>query len=209
VLCACYDLTTLLASLRLNARPPPAFPIASALFIAALSTNHHTHTVAHASQITNATRRMTLGMRIDAALASIDSLSSTTLYALVVGATIVIALGLLGSAKEGEMNVPPTRGGSSSSSSSSSSNAANSITTNEPKWHIFRYMNMVILVLFLASIVEFYWNDSLYVFLLGWSVFLCYFFGFFGVTFVHDMYVASYECWLCASLLRIGMPSLT
>ena len=51
-------------------------------------------------------------------------------------------------------------------------------------------MNMLILVLFLASIVEFYWNDSLYVFLLGWSVFLCYFFGFFGVTFVHDMYVA-------------------
>jgi hypothetical protein len=155
---------------------------------------------------------MTLGMRIDAALASIDSLSSTTLYALVVGATIVIALGLLGSAKEGEMNVPPTRGGgggSSNAAHSITSASGSSCSTNEPKWHIFRYMNMVILVLFLASIVEFYWNDSLYVFLLGWSVFLCYFFGFFGVTFVHDMYVASYERLLGASLLRIGMPSLT
>ena len=134
---------------------------------------------------------MTLGMRIDAMINSIDSLSSTTLYALVVGATIMIALGLLGSAKEGEMNVPnpapstTRRGGSANENGSANSSNNN----NEPKWHIFRYMNMLILVLFLASIVEFYWNDSLYVFLLGWSVFLCYFFGFFGVTFVHDMYV--------------------
>jgi hypothetical protein len=140
---------------------------------------------------------MTVGMRIDAMISSIDSLSSTTLYALVVGATIMIALGLLGSAKEGEMHVPipaPSRsnGGSGSGNdptANSSSSSSSSSSSNEPKWHIFRYMNMLILVLFLASIVEFYWNDSLYVFLLGWSVFLCYFFGFFGVTFVHDMYV--------------------
>jgi hypothetical protein len=151
---------------------------------------------------------MTIGMHIDRLIASIDSLSSTTLYALIVGATIFVSLGLLGSAKEGEITVADMiqqqpRGGNAtagdclvenSEGMSPSSLASRQLRFSgsavpEPKWQVFRYMNIVILILFIASVVEFYWNDSLYVFLLGWSVFLCYFFGFFGVTFVHDMYV--------------------
>jgi hypothetical protein len=149
---------------------------------------------------------MTLGMHIDRLIASIDSLSSTTLYALIVGGTIFVSLGLLGSAKEGEITVadmihqqPPGNAngnhqgaenncGTSPSNSALSRQPRNGSAVPEPKWQFFRYMNIVILVLFVASVVEFYWNDSLYMFLLGWSVFLCYFFGFFGVTFVHDMY---------------------
>lgn len=131
---------------------------------------------------------MTVGMQIDNLIASIDSLSSTTLYALVVGATILVSLSLLGSAKEGEINVNILASTAPHPRASRLRTASGS-NVPEPRWHIFRYMNMLILVLFIASIVEFYWNDSLWVFLLGWSVFLCYFFGFFGVTFVHDMYV--------------------
>jgi hydroxymethylglutaryl-CoA reductase (NADPH) len=66
----------------------------------------------------------------------------------------------------------------------------------EPRWHIFSWVNLLAVVIFAWSVADFsihastYWNDSdsnvLFYFLLGWSSLLCYFFSFFGVTFVHD-----------------------
>ncbi len=54
---------------------------------------------------------------------------------------------------------------------------------------------MLVVVAFACSVAEFslnataYWSDSnvLCKFLIAWSLLLCYFFGFFGVMFVHDL----------------------
>ena len=155
----------------------------------------------------------------DAATNAIDALPSPALYALVVGATIGVSLALLGSAKDvGGVEERDDEGGNagvgnegtaSSASAPPTTAAAAAATKNnvpEPRWHWFRYMNGLILVAFLSSIVlEFrkttdqhpssdvnhHTNDSSnassswWVFLLGWSTFMCYFFGFFGITFVH------------------------
>ena len=71
-------------------------------------------------------------------------------------------------------------------SSSSTSNSP------EPKWHILKITNYVAATGFLLSVLQFasdastYLNDStsLLQFLVVWSVFLCYFFGFFGISFI-------------------------
>lgn len=65
----------------------------------------------------------------------------------------------------------------------------------EPRWHIFRYVNYMIVAAFVASVLEFSRNAATYTnetyvllrFLLAWSACVCYFFGFFGVSFVHDI----------------------
>jgi hypothetical protein len=143
----------------------------------------------------------TLGMQIDAILDEIDSLSSTQLYAIIVAVTVVISFVLLGThnAPDEVVLTAPTVGSSSSSSSSSSPSKGKSASSSgpEPRWHIFRWINWLAIIAFAVSVVEFGWNADRYLhsadgtvlfqFLVGWSVFLGYFFGFFGVSFVHDI----------------------
>jgi len=62
----------------------------------------------------------------------------------------------------------------------------------EPRWHILRITNYVVATGFTLSVLQFasnastYLNDStsLLQFLMVWSLFLCYFFGFFGISFI-------------------------
>jgi len=62
----------------------------------------------------------------------------------------------------------------------------------EPKWHVLKILNFAAVISFVTSILYFasdlptYLNDSstLLKFMAGWSVFLCYFIGFFGISFV-------------------------
>ncbi len=62
----------------------------------------------------------------------------------------------------------------------------------EPKWHVLKIMNFAAVGSFISSILYFasdlptYLNDSstLLKFIAAWSVFLCYFIGFFGISFV-------------------------
>jgi len=62
----------------------------------------------------------------------------------------------------------------------------------QPKWHILKGLNIAAMVGFIVSLAKFvanastYLNDStsLFRFLVLWSIFLCYFFGFFGISFV-------------------------
>lgn len=67
----------------------------------------------------------------------------------------------------------------------------------EPRWYIFRLVNFVavgvlgwILADYGVNATE-HWHEndstSLFKFLVAWSLLMCYFFGFFGVTFVHDL----------------------
>jgi hydroxymethylglutaryl-CoA reductase (NADPH) len=114
------------------------------------------------------------------------SLNSTQLYVLIVMATMMVSLHVLGL-------TPPVNVDASSSSSTSVSAATSArkrppSALPEPKWHIFKYINYVCVVAFLYSIF-YHANDhsssnSTILFLMAWSLFLCYFFGFFGVSFV-------------------------
>lgn len=140
--------------------------------------------------------RMTIGMKVDAVIEQLEDLSSTQLYALIVTATVIIAFYLLGSAQPTDISsVTAELEDATSKSVGSSSKIVKPTAGPEPRWHIFRWVNYVIVATFLCSLVY----ASLYFetvtgnttqvlqILTFWSIFLCYFFGFFGVSFVHDM----------------------
>jgi hypothetical protein len=163
----------------------------------------------------------TLGMQLDAALAQLDSLSSTQLYILIVFVTVLISSVLLGNAQPTELvvvdNAQQHRTRTSDRHSptkkmmtkSSSSDAASALP--EPRWYLFRIVNYAMMAAFALSVVAFSLQfagvsvfsslignsggsggvvpmgpSTMLRFLVGWSVFLIYFFGFFGVSFVHN-----------------------
>lgn len=136
----------------------------------------------------------TLGMRLDAFLSkmdstmvSIDNLSSTQLYGLIVFVTAVISFSILGFGQDDDELQAPLK-----SSSSPQKTFTKTSTGKEPKWFVLKYLNYIAVGLFITSIGMFGLNaqailkdsTTLLQFLMGWSVFLCYFLGFFGISFV-------------------------
>lgn len=118
----------------------------------------------------------------------IDGLSSTQLYTAIVGATVALCVVLLG--PDGNDNLPqPTTSTSTSTVMRQSLNSK-----QQPKWYLFKYINVGVFLMFIASVAIFLWDASTYIhngdrmtqFLVAWSLFLCYFFGFFGVFFIHQ-----------------------
>jgi hydroxymethylglutaryl-CoA reductase (NADPH) len=77
-----------------------------------------------------------------------------------------------------------------------SSNASlKSASYPQPQWQYFHYFNCAIVGAFGWSVATFCWNATAFYadstmllqFMIGWCICLCYFFGFFGVSFVHDI----------------------
>ena len=135
---------------------------------------------------------LTLGMQLDASLAQLDSLSSPQLYTLIVLVTVLIATLLLGNAQPlDENNAAVLMKTAAATSSTSSSNKSKG---REPRWYIFRLFNYAIMFAFGASVVQFLLHADLYAkdqtllarVLAAWCLCLIYFFGFFGVSIVHD-----------------------
>jgi len=122
----------------------------------------------------------------------IDELSSTQLYTAIVGATAAFCVVLLGPAAGASGNLPASTMMASASNRSTTTHK----TSNEeqPKWYLFKYINVGVFCMFVSSVAIFLWDASTYIhngdhmtqFLVGWSLFLCYFFGFFGVFFIHQ-----------------------
>ena len=157
---------------------------------------------------------MTLGMQLDAAIAQLDSLSSPQLYSLIVLVTVLVATLLLGNAQPLEekmsalktstattaaTNTTSTTKTSNSTSAADSKTGATTTTKGttttmgpEPRWYIFRLFNYAVLLAFGASVVEFVLHAAdkdrtqLVRVLVAWCMCLIYFFGFFGVSIVHD-----------------------
>jgi hypothetical protein len=126
----------------------------------------------------------TIGMRLDAFLSGLDSLPSTHLYALIVAVTVVISFSLLGSGGvQEEVCATPI---------SLPMQKKEPPSGPQPKWFVLKWLNYFTVAAFLASVAHFTWNAQAYLqdsgyllrFLIGWSLFLCYFFGFFGISFV-------------------------
>jgi hypothetical protein len=113
----------------------------------------------------------------------IDHLSTTQLYTAIVAATVGLCIVLLGPG--GDQNLPRMRSPRSATTPSAK---------QQPKWYLFKYINVGVFSIFIMSVAVFLWNASTYIhngdrmtqFLVGWSLCLCYFFGFFGVFFIHQ-----------------------
>ena len=156
---------------------------------------HNTATIM-TTPFSSAPTTTTIGMRLDKVLSALDSLSSTQLYALIVGLTVIVCWGVLAMSHQPE--IPELVSTTAAAVGSSSSSTPRKRREGpEPRWHFIRWANIVAVIIFAWSVADFslnattYWNDSsdsnvLFKFLLGWSSLLCYFFGFFGVSFVHD-----------------------
>ena len=136
-------------------------------------------------------------MQLDAAIAKIDQLPSTQLYGLIVAATVGLCVVLLGTGNS-SLEIEQQR-------QQHQQNDANDLKKpkmvvidggKQPKWHLFKYINIIAVAAFLYSVFIFCSNASQYLhhesqgvlvqFLVGWSVFLMYFFGFFGVSLIHE-----------------------
>lgn len=137
---------------------------------------------------------MLFSSHLDAGVDYVYSLSSTQLYTLIVSLLVLITYSLLGSAPL--LPPPPSHTLESSGGSPQRKMRRDLIGEEgpEPRWHYFRYVSLLVVGLFGASVLEFglharaYMRDSgrLLQFLVLWSVCLCYFFGFFGVSFVYN-----------------------
>ena len=137
---------------------------------------------------------------VDAVIAQLQTVSTTQVYATVIAVSLAFAFFLLNS------------GGGSSALAIKTEESSDVLhkpkapmmrqqqqqqqqpmaSIPEPKWHILKITNYVTATGFLLSVLQFasnastYLNDStsLLQFLSVWSVFLCYFFGFFGISFI-------------------------
>ena len=186
--------------------------IVAATIITMSASTTATAAAAAAAATTSAATTMTLGMQLDAAIARLDSLSSPQLYGLIVAVTVLVATLLLGTAQPLEDKIMTrtlhgnktdgTTTGSSTATAATVKAAGNTTTTKtattnggsgpEPRWYIFRLFNYAVLLAFTASVVEFVLHAAdkdrtqLVRVLVAWCMCLIYFFGFFGVSIVHD-----------------------
>ena len=160
------------------------------------STSYQQHSTAESPTAT------TLGMRLDQFLDSWNHWNSTQLYLLIVVTTMALSYAVLSqgpaatnSAEEMQWTTTTTTKHNNSNHHQTSNTHKTTPTAGpEPKWHIFKWVNVVALALFVYSGVDFVWHQyttvepptTMWKFLVAWSVLLCYFFGFFGVSLVHD-----------------------
>jgi hypothetical protein len=139
----------------------------------------------------------TIGMRIDAVIATIESLSNTNpeiLYATLLGTSLIFSFVVLNSGGSSVALLPDEDADSLQKPKKIITQAKPVATSDEPqpKWHILRLTNYVVTFGFLLSVLQFAWNASTYLddstsllqFLVIWSVCMCYFFGFFGISFI-------------------------
>eukprot|EP00591_Stephanopyxis_turris_P003730 CAMPEP_0195524884 /NCGR_PEP_ID=MMETSP0794_2-20130614/24981_1 /TAXON_ID=515487 /ORGANISM="Stephanopyxis turris, Strain CCMP 815" /LENGTH=623 /DNA_ID=CAMNT_0040655205 /DNA_START=98 /DNA_END=1969 /DNA_ORIENTATION=+ len=134
---------------------------------------------------------LTMGMRLDALISKAEALPSTVVYGILLLTSVAFSFIILNSgnpttipensSRTGYKNPIPTK-----------QKIARSPNEPQPKWHILTLLNCAMVVGFLASVGKFasdatcYLNDTstMLVFLIFWSVCLCYFFGFLGISFV-------------------------
>lgn len=136
---------------------------------------------------------MTLGQRLDAAIDNIDSLSSTQLYVVIVAGTVAVSFFLLNSNGSTSNTASGTSVDNALLKSAKPRSSSCSSDLPQPRWFILKWLNFAAILAFGGSVVKFslnaslYLNDSKYLlqFLVVWSMFLCYFFGFFGISFVN------------------------
>lgn len=137
--------------------------------------------------------QMSLGMWLDETIRLVDSFSSIHLYVLIVGITVLASFLVLGTGNDSEFHTEMHHFSTTKQSKPNNNKTRQQL---EPRWHLFGWFNFVTVGLFVWSVADFATNAQVYLnhsdssillkFLLGWSVLVCYFFSFFGISFVHD-----------------------
>jgi hydroxymethylglutaryl-CoA reductase (NADPH) len=141
----------------------------------------------------------TIGMKVDAFIATMNAIPIT--YRAFVAICVIFSFTVLNSGNSGpnfdqQQKVKDLK--HTAVDITKPSNATSSVKTSEeeeeprPKWHILKLLNFAAVGVFFASIGYFafdastYLNDSqsLLKFLAAWSALMCYFFGFFGISFI-------------------------
>ena len=136
----------------------------------------------------------TVGMQIDAFLEGIshlESIPATHVFVAVIVISITFSFLLLNSGGGSSMAVDETNVEKEVIKPPRKKSETNS-DEPQPKWHILKMTNYVVTTVFLVSVIQFisdataYLNSSnaLISFLVIWSACLCYFFGFFGISFI-------------------------
>jgi hypothetical protein len=138
---------------------------------------------------------MTVGMRLDAFLDALstrmDAVTSTHVYLFTVAVMIIGSFLLLST---GQLDQPETKN-IAIARVEKVSVAPVKKASDKPAWYAYvRFMNFTLLACFLASLVAFFQRASifnsetpiLYKFLIGWSIYLGYFFSFSGVSLLYD-----------------------
>jgi len=139
----------------------------------------------------------TLGMQLDAMIVKIDQLPSTQLYGFIVAVTVGLCVVLLGT---GNSNLEIEQQRQQQQQKDANELKKPKVVAvdggKQPKWHLFKWINYIAVSGFLYSVFFFCSNASQYLhhesqgvlvqFLVGWSVYLMYFFGFFGVSLIHE-----------------------
>ena len=149
----------------------------------------------------------TIGMKIDSVIATIDAIPYT--YQAFVIVCCVFAFLVLNSNQPTSSTTDRTMNAKNNAikqhddpmknvtkrSLSSSTPSKPTDEVPQPKWHILKLLNIVSVIGLLTS---FFWfasnastylnndNNVLFKFMALWSTFLCYFFGFFGISFIDD-----------------------
>lgn len=146
----------------------------------------------------------TVGMLIDSVIAEVQNVTTTQLYATVIAVSLAFAFFLINSGGGNPALISITTEEDTSSAADSlkktmvvprpthTTTRGVASSTPEPKWHILKIMNYIIATGFTFSVLQFasnattYLNDStsLLQYLTIWSISLCYFFGFFGISFI-------------------------
>jgi len=156
----------------------------------------------------------TIGHKLDSLIVSVESIPATyTVFGIIVLVFAYIGLKTLNgdTNSNGILMSSNVKGGASSSVCTTSkttskskhnllkSNNNNNNNEPQPKWHILKMLNVIVVILFISSVFYSAYDvsgvlqdsHSLTRFLGIWSLSLCYFFGFFGISFleIDDLYV--------------------
>jgi len=141
----------------------------------------------------------TLGMRIDTAIAFASDVPVT--YQLFLSLCLIFSCTVLNIATGNEQRASRFHSADVAAAEAerdvtkpSSRNVSDSDDEPEPKWHILKILNIAAVLGFFTSVGYFaseasrFMNDSgsLLKFLVCWSTFVLYFFGFFGIAFIDD-----------------------
>lgn len=140
----------------------------------------------------------TIGMRIDSIIAKFDSIPHT--YQAFVIICCVFAFWVLNSNPNPNSNATTAmtmikkQNKDNTTSTSTTTTSKNKKNEPQPKWHILKILNILSVIGLLFSFGWFACNTSSYLNggdthalmkIVGiWSAFLCYFFGFFGISFI-------------------------
>mmetsp|Transcript_31331 Transcript_31331/g.36128 ORF Transcript_31331/g.36128 Transcript_31331/m.36128 type:complete len:666 (-) Transcript_31331:63-2060(-) len=141
----------------------------------------------------------TVGMRLDELIEQVNSSPVSVGYAALFLVSVMFAFLVMNTGNDLSQNTDTLMGKTTETNSQKLSTPFGMRSDPQPRWDVLKILNFVAVLSFILSVVKFASDFSTYVadsstlviFLGVWSGFLCYFLGFFGMSFIdHDEILA-------------------